>query len=111
MLLQAEISHGEITHSLINAAEEGNSKCIDLLLEAGADVNVRSSTGDTPLLLATKKQYKMSTQALRLLINAGAVVNATDRGPKIQPFILLHRLTILMLFKLLLLAGAHVKRD
>ena len=109
MLLQAGISHGEITRSLINAAEKGNSKCIDLLLDVGADVNARSSTGETPLLLATKKRYKMSSQALRSLINAGAVVNAIDRDQNTA----LHFAASVDHFdavKVLLLAGAHVNK-
>ena len=109
LLLQAGVNDGDITHSLISATENGNSKCIGLLLEAGADVNIRNTTGETPLHLVVNKQYNMSTDALQLLIKYGAGVNAIDREQNTA----LHfasSFSQLKAIKTLLMAGAHVNR-
>ena len=107
LLLQAGVSDDMITPSLITAAEKGKTMCIDLLLEAGANVNARSNIGETPLLLAAKKEYRMPIDALQLLINSGADVNIMDRE-KNTALHFVASVPHLKAVKLLLLAGAHV---
>ena len=72
-------------------------------------MNVRNSTGETPLFLAAKNRYSSSKQALRLLIKAGADVNAIDRDRNT----VLHfaaSFDFLNSLKTLLLAGVHVNK-
>ena len=107
LLLQAGVSDDVITPSLISAAAQGHSKCIGLLLEAGVNVNVRSISGETPLLLAAKKKYRID--ALQLLINSGADVNSINRE-KNTALHFVAPVPHLKVVKLLLLAGAHVNR-
>ncbi len=58
------------------AAESGNVQEVDRLLDAGADVNVRDSRGETPLFSAALSGSKEIAESL---IAHGADVNATDR--------------------------------
>ena len=111
LLLKAGVSDKEINLCLLSAAKKAahNKICIDLLLKAGADVNVRNSIGETPLFLASRNRYSSSEHALRLLINAGADVNAIDRDRNT----VLHfaaSFDFLNTLKPLLLAGVHVNK-
>jgi ankyrin repeat protein len=77
---------------LIRAAKAGDVPAIRLLLAAGANVDLPTINGITPLLAAagngssgldTRGRYKTEAQAVesaQLLLAAGANVNARDRG-------------------------------
>jgi ankyrin repeat protein len=62
---------------VMHAVESGDIELMRQLLQQGADVNVRTETGRTPLMRAA--QYKRS-QMLRFLIDNGADVNLADNG-------------------------------
>lgn len=55
--------------------DENQVAVIELLLAAGADVNVKTKTGSTALTTAASSE---SIRAVRLLLQAGADVNAKD---------------------------------
>jgi len=57
------------------AATNGNAAMIELLLKAGADVNVPNGNGTTPLMFAAASG---KTDAIRILVDHGANVNARD---------------------------------
>jgi ankyrin repeat protein len=77
---------------LIRAAKAGDVAAIKLLLTAGANVDLPTINGITPLLAAagngssgldTRGRYKTEPQAVeaaQLLLAAGANINARDRG-------------------------------
>ena len=46
------------TASLIQAAQNGRDKCIGMLIQGGADVNIQSKDGYTALMFAEKKDDK-----------------------------------------------------
>lgn len=48
---------------------------VKLLIDAGADVNLVSADGRTPLSIATRWGY---SAVVKVLLEAGAAVNATD---------------------------------
>ncbi len=55
------------------AANKGHIDTVKLLLESGADVNIKSQSGDTALILATDKGY---IEIIRILLEHGANPNA-----------------------------------
>jgi len=59
---------------LHSAAASGELEEIRLLLEYGADVNLKDASGRTPL------HYAESTDAVRLLLNSGADVDVSANG-------------------------------
>ena len=59
----------------LTAVDNGFNKCLKLLLESGADVNARSSHGETLLISAA---HRGNIAAVNLLLCAGADVNAAD---------------------------------
>ena len=65
-----EASHGQT--ALMWAAWEGHTQVVRGLIEHGADVHARTTTGYTALLLAAREGYTETTQAL---LEAGADVN------------------------------------
>jgi len=54
----------------------GNPKILAALINAGAKINVKDSTEDTPLHWALRE--KNNFESIKLLVNAGADVNAPD---------------------------------
>jgi uncharacterized protein len=80
------------TTPLLRAAKAGDIPVIKLLIQHGANVDLPTATGITPLMAATgvgssgldtRGRYKSEAQALeatRLLLAAGASVNASDRS-------------------------------
>ena len=59
---------------LLDACQQGNAAAVEFLLQAGADPNLTSS-GETALFAAVSAD---SLECVRLLVQAGAEVNATD---------------------------------
>lgn len=65
--------------ALIEAAGRGDAPAVRHLLGEGASVAARDGQGRTALLAATHAAPGVGTEAARLLIAAGADVNAKDR--------------------------------
>jgi uncharacterized protein len=65
--------------ALIAAASRGDAIAVQRLLGEGASVDARDGEGRTALLAATHAAPGVGTEAARLLIAAGADVNAKDR--------------------------------
>jgi len=61
--------------ALMYACLSGSHRCAELLVEAGADVNVRDRYGMTALMMAAAAG---GTEMVRLLVDAGAEVEAHD---------------------------------
>ncbi len=57
------------TPALFAAAAANHTECIRVLLDAGADINVRNTKGSTPLMAAA---FHGKLDALRQLLDAGA---------------------------------------
>ena len=64
-----------LDQALIDAAYHGETMKIGPLLDAGADIDVRSKSGMTPLMWAAKKGY---AETCALLLEKGADIDATD---------------------------------
>ena len=60
---------------LIAAVERKDQKSVQLLIDAGADMNSKNPDGNTALIFAAKKGDKESVQ---ILTEAGAKVNSKD---------------------------------
>jgi len=63
--------------ALIGAANDGNIEAVKKHLAAGADVNAKSNTGRTPLLMAA---WRDRMEVAELLIANGADVNVMRYG-------------------------------
>lgn len=71
----AELSLG---HTLLDAASYGNNKnTIEILLEKGANPNVSSTDGETPLMRVIRK-FK-DEDLVKLFLTKGAIVNAKNK--------------------------------
>ncbi len=80
------------TTPLLRAAKAGDIPAMKLLIEHGANVNLPTATGITPLMAAagngsigldTRGRYKTEAQAIeavQLLVKSGANINARDRN-------------------------------
>ena len=79
------------------------TKCVELLLQAGADVNVKDHMFDTPLVIAVKLGFD---KGLDLLIKAGADVN--EYTYDLYPLMYAAGLGFPKCVQLLLTAGADV---
>ncbi len=64
---------------LLKMAKEGADALVEILLSAGADVNARDETGQTPLMLAAAEGH---TETVTALLDAGADVHAKDNDGK-----------------------------
>jgi ankyrin repeat protein len=72
--------------ALIAASRRGNAPVMERLITAGADINAADQQGATPLIVATVWATRMASVGIadtvsrvKLLLGAGAHVNATDR--------------------------------
>lgn len=66
-------------HSLLHlAAEMGNAKRVQLLIDKGADIEARNKAGGTPLFMAINDDisYEEAVECIDVLLNAGADINA-----------------------------------
>ena len=61
--------------ALMFAARSGDTKAMQRLIAAGADVNAHNAAGNTALMIASKN---VNISAARLLLDRGADVNATN---------------------------------
>lgn len=61
--------------ALYRASADGKEKSVRLLIEAGADVNLANSSGNTPLSVASRNGH---VPVVKLLLEAGAVVDTLD---------------------------------
>ncbi len=66
-------AYADINNDLINAARRGQAARVQVLLDAGADVNARDSVSFTALIFAAEKGH---TNIVHILLDAGADVNA-----------------------------------
>ena len=88
------------------ASGNGHQKCVDALLQKGADINIVTSSGDSALTNAARGGQ---SQCLVLLIKAGADVNEGTNS-NCTPLILATTAGSgsLECMQLLLKAGAHI---
>jgi len=61
--------------ALMAAVKKNNEKLVDLLVDAGADVNIENKKGVTPLILAS---WEGNLNILKKLVSGGADVNHAD---------------------------------
>ncbi len=60
----------------LNSARDGNSKVVELFLQAGMDVNTKNADGQTALMLSA---YSGHTDTVKLLLKHGAFINVIDK--------------------------------
>ena len=75
ILLNHAKDHELVNHLLEVAVRRGHADTVEMLLDAGADVNARSSSGSTPLYDAA---LKGNGAIVSLLVNRGADLNAVE---------------------------------
>ena len=75
-----EITNNELARLLHIAAEAGNLKVIEKLLEKGVDINAKDEDGKTALHIAAERGH---LNAVKLLINNHAEVDIKDHDNKI----------------------------
>ena len=98
--------------ALIYAVMSNCHNCVRSLIEVGADVNVKCTSGDTPVILASRNIN--SADVLKLLVDAGADVNVVIRkGLRTITTLMLSAKrisnpTLLQQAKALLKAGARI---
>ena len=81
-LLEADPRLITTASPLYIAVEQNRVTAVKLLLDRGADANIRGPSGDTPLILAAGKG---ETEVVRLLLATGANPNARDRCAQESP--------------------------
>ncbi|KAJ5806582.1 uncharacterized protein N7503_004184 [Penicillium pulvis] len=57
-------------------------KALPYLIRMGANINIRNREGETPLIIALNTHHPFSKEAFKVLIEAGADVNAADNTGK-----------------------------
>jgi hypothetical protein len=62
---------------LIYAAQNGHDKCVEMLLNAGCDVNTLTNSGASALYKAVQKEH---IDCVRTLVRCGADVTITAQG-------------------------------
>jgi ankyrin repeat protein len=72
-------THSQIMSEIVSAAQRGRSDEFRLLLELGADVNIRAPSSHTLLMLACQGEHE---NIVKMLLEKGAEVNARDQGGK-----------------------------
>ena len=87
-------------------ASDGSYEDVKLLLDFGADVNARNSSGDTPLMLAIRSTREAALK-FHLLISHGADVNARNSS-EVTPLYLAIGVSDLAMMDLLISHGADV---
>ena len=87
---------------LVKASITGNLEIMELLIEAGADVNGKDEWGHTPLMAAVAFDH---IKAARLLLESGADIDAT-KPDKTTALMIAAREGNLVITELLLLKGA-----
>jgi len=75
--------NGRLDKALQDAARDGHSGMVELLLAAGADVNAKSNYGDTALHYAARGGH---VDVVELLLEAGADVNAKNKNGRTALF-------------------------
>lgn len=81
--LVAAVSHRSLnaqwrgSTALHRAVAGGRSSCVAALIDAGANMNMVDSAGDTPLILAAK-HCRQSLASMKCLINAGCDLERVD---------------------------------
>jgi len=104
--ISASVSKAEMNAALLKAAEAGNLEIVNDCLVAGADVNVKLSTGATPLMLAT---FDGHTDIVRLLLENGANPNCKFPGKNVTPLMIAAQNNHIEIIRLLLGKGADPK--
>ncbi len=64
--------------AIVSAVDCGNLKCVQLLLDHGADINVQDNEGVTPLIYSCR--YFSRQEFIRLLLEYGADINLKDNN-------------------------------
>jgi len=90
--------------SLIEAAQGGQKKEIEKLLNQGANINVQDEYGESPILAASKRGF---VEIVKILLDRGADINLADTDGS-TPLIEASKLGHLDVVKLLLSRGANV---
>ena len=60
----------------LNSARDGNTKVVELFLQAGMNVNTKNADGQTALMLAA---YSGHIDTVKLLLKHGAFINVIDK--------------------------------
>jgi hypothetical protein len=94
----------DIKLDLFAAIEKGDQSQVKALLEKGADVNIKSEFGETPLIEAIRSD---NIVIIRLLLEKGANLNARD-DVGLTPFFAAIKSGSIDITKLLLKKGADV---